>query len=225
MAEHKNIIDPNIHEPKGASIAVIGTAYVSDGAGSGAWEVVNPPGLDTANEGEYFRANGSGGGTWMLQPHGWGHYKHGGVDQVINSTTSKVIIDGLAGTSESSYLPREIRGISELWDAVTNKITPISVGDSYSIRIDLPIVAETGSVTNITIGVDIGGGAAPTDLIVNRHVTAGNATPYTISIGIPIFSLATFITNGGQIFATTDVGTATISGAAITIVRSSAGGG
>ena len=37
MAEHKNIIDPNIHEPKGVSIAPINTVYTADGAGSGSW--------------------------------------------------------------------------------------------------------------------------------------------------------------------------------------------
>lgn len=41
MAEHKNITDPDNHEPKGASIAVDNTVYVSDGAGSGVWK--KPP--------------------------------------------------------------------------------------------------------------------------------------------------------------------------------------
>ena len=40
MAEHKNITDPNNHEPKGASVATIGTVYTSDGAGSGAWSAI-----------------------------------------------------------------------------------------------------------------------------------------------------------------------------------------
>jgi fumarate reductase subunit C len=36
---HKNIADADRHEPKGASTAALGTVYVSDGSGSGAWEV------------------------------------------------------------------------------------------------------------------------------------------------------------------------------------------
>jgi hypothetical protein len=44
-AEHKNITDPNNHEPKGASTAVVDTAYVSDGAGSGTWKT---PVFDTS---------------------------------------------------------------------------------------------------------------------------------------------------------------------------------
>lgn len=35
--QHKDIADPEIHEPKGVSSAATGTVYVADGAGSGSW--------------------------------------------------------------------------------------------------------------------------------------------------------------------------------------------
>lgn len=35
--EHKNITDPEIHEPKGAAAASSGSVYHTDGAGSGDW--------------------------------------------------------------------------------------------------------------------------------------------------------------------------------------------
>lgn len=38
--QHVDITDPQIHEPKGASTASAGTVYVSDGTGSGAWQVL-----------------------------------------------------------------------------------------------------------------------------------------------------------------------------------------
>jgi hypothetical protein len=41
MAEHSTLTGSSLHEPKGASSAVLNTVYVSDGAGSGAWEL--PP--------------------------------------------------------------------------------------------------------------------------------------------------------------------------------------
>lgn len=34
---HKNITDPQIHEPKGVSAATSGQVYVADGSGSGDW--------------------------------------------------------------------------------------------------------------------------------------------------------------------------------------------
>lgn len=37
MVAHKDLIDPDIHEPKGASDATSGQIYVADGAGSGNW--------------------------------------------------------------------------------------------------------------------------------------------------------------------------------------------
>lgn len=40
MPEHVTITDPELHEPKNISTAIVGQAYVADGAGSGAWEEV-----------------------------------------------------------------------------------------------------------------------------------------------------------------------------------------
>lgn len=39
--EHVDITDPEIHEPKNASLANAGQVYVSDGLGSGAWQFVD----------------------------------------------------------------------------------------------------------------------------------------------------------------------------------------
>lgn len=47
--EHKNITDPNIHEPKGASTANSGDVYVADGAGSGVFKKLSP--LELSNLG------------------------------------------------------------------------------------------------------------------------------------------------------------------------------
>lgn len=44
--QHKSILDPNIHEPKGVKTAAAGSAYVANGAGSGQWiEVLTPTSL------------------------------------------------------------------------------------------------------------------------------------------------------------------------------------
>lgn len=40
---HKNIDDPEIHEPKGISTATTKSVYIADGAGSGSWEVITDP--------------------------------------------------------------------------------------------------------------------------------------------------------------------------------------
>lgn len=44
--QHAAIVDPYIHEPKGAATASANTVYVSNGSGSGTWIKVGPSSLD-----------------------------------------------------------------------------------------------------------------------------------------------------------------------------------
>lgn len=46
MAEHVDLTDPELHEPKGAAAASANTVYVADGAGSGTWQSVDVAVLD-----------------------------------------------------------------------------------------------------------------------------------------------------------------------------------
>lgn len=48
--EHSVITDPDIHEPKDISIATSGSAYIADGAGSGAWSSLVPQNQVLVNE-------------------------------------------------------------------------------------------------------------------------------------------------------------------------------
>lgn len=153
---------------------------------------------------------------------GWGYYKDSETTtptQTITTTPSKLLIDGLGSTSNSDYLPGEIKDISELWDATNNNINAISVGDSYDCRIDFTVQSKTGSPTYLDLMLDIGGTASPTITIVDRIVGLSKTPPVNISVGFPIFSLGTFITNQGQLFLSTDSGTVTISSRAVFIKR------
>lgn len=143
--------------------------------------------------------------------------------QVITTTPTLLEIDVLGATSTSAYLPLEIRGISELWDTTNNKITPISIGDGYTMRIDLEITAKTGNPNGLDISLDIGGGATPTNVFIERVVSTLKATPYRVSVAFPFYSLSDFKTNGGQIFLKTDTGTLTITNRQISIHRISNG--
>lgn len=66
--EHKNILDPNIHEPKGISTAVAESVYVADGLGSGVWKSPSLSGQTLAKFNSVPVADGSGGITWRLAP-------------------------------------------------------------------------------------------------------------------------------------------------------------
>lgn len=195
--EHSALTAANLHEPKGADTATVGQVYIADGLGSGTWT------------------------TWPL---GWGYYKDDGSAQNFTSTPSLITIDAAGATTEESYLPRAIRGSTSLWNSTTNRIIPISEGDAYEIRLDLPVTAETASPTELTLEFDIAGSTyASRTTIVNRYIGTGKATPYTISVGFPIFVGSTFIANGCQIWAYTDTGNLDITKPGITIVRQHAG--
>ena len=170
--QHKDIPDSERHEPKGVSSASSGTVYVANGSGSGEWKT---PETLTAGQ-------------------GWGHYKHSLTGQVLNSTYQRLEIDGLGANTEEGYLPREIRGDDSLWFGAVSQMTPITVGDAYDVRLDIPVQSETGSVTEITIQLDIGTNVtSPTIPIVTRFAGGGKVTPYVISVAFPIFCLTTFL--------------------------------
>ena len=155
---------------------------------------------------------------------GWGNYSDDEVaGQTITTTASKLVINGLGASSNNDYLPREIRGISELWDVATNKITPITLGDGYTLRIDVEILTEVANPNEILTQLDIGGAATPTIVILDRLSSTGRTAPYVISAGFPVYTLATFLTNGGQIFMSTDSGSVTLGSKAISIHRISKG--
>tara|TARA_R110000822_G_scaffold37665_4_gene105290 strand:- start:96 stop:722 length:627 start_codon:yes stop_codon:yes gene_type:complete len=164
--------------------------------------------------------------TQLKNINGWAFYVENQSPtstQTINTVSSKMVIDGAGATSTSAYLPYQIRGISELWDTVNNKITPINIGDGYTIRVDFEVTGKTGAPNDVLFQLDIGGGVAPSNDIISRTISTSKAPPFSVSIGLPIFSLSTFKTNGGQIFLTTDSGTVEITKRQISIHRISSG--
>lgn len=162
--------------------------------------------------------------TDIYKVAGWANYaQSAATTQTITTTDSKLLIDGGGAASNSSYLPLEIRGISELWDTVNNKITPISIGDGYTMRLDLTISAKTGSPNGLDFSLDIGGGLAPSNVFIERVISTLKATPYRVSVAFPFYTLSDFKTNGGQIFLKTDTGTLTIAIRELSIHRISSG--
>lgn len=155
---------------------------------------------------------------------GWGYYtdaESAPATQTFNNTPSKLQIDGGGASTEENYLPLAIRGSASLWDTVNDKITPIAIGDSYDLRINLEVTAEAASPTEIRFQLDIGGGGSPTIVVASDYVPSGRSTPYVVSFAMPIFTLSTFLANGGQIFISTDTGSITVAGRGIYISKNS----
>lgn len=84
-----------------------------------------------------------------------------------------------------------------MFDTVSNKMTPISTGDFYNLRIN--IKAKTDAINSYGfIGIDIGGNQ---NIIAGRNITfnRGGGVEHSFSVALPIFTLGTFIANGGEI--------------------------
>lgn len=194
---HSSLTGSKLHEPKGVATAPSGQVYVSNGD--------------------------STSGTWTYLPVGWGNYKDNGSAQVFTSSSSKLQNDGAGSTTDENFLPREIRGSGSLWDTSNDKILPITAGDSYALRVDLPITAKTGSPTEMVFTLDIGGTASITVPIVTKFLSTAKSTPYTVTVAFPVFCGTTFKANGGQIFLATDTGTVTITNPQVFISMLSSG--
>jgi len=224
MVEHVDITDPEIHEPKGVATASSGHVYAADGAGSGTWGEVVLPGQDAASAKQFFVSDGAGGGSWMYEPTGYGYYQDAGAGQVFNTSPSKFLCDGAGLLTKTSALPPEIRGTGQLWDTVNSKVTPIREDDAYDLRIDLPISANTGSPSEITFQLDIGAGASPSIVILDRFLSAAKTPPYTVTFGFPLVALSPLtVTNGVQFFMYTDSGSVTVLNPSVLLVRNHGG--
>jgi len=151
---------------------------------------------------------------------GWAYYVDSLVTPTITigTTYTQITIDAL-GATINNYLPKEIRGISQLWTG--SKITPIAIGDDYDGRFDVTITAKTGSPTAIELIIDISGGVAGTNKAFTGWLQAIGTAPYDQSLPLDFFTLATFKANGGKIYARTDTGTVTIGRRNIKISRKS----
>jgi len=154
---------------------------------------------------------------------GWGFYSDSLATPTITVTTSftQITIDKLGASTNESYLPYEIRGSGTLW--ASNKITPVNIGDDYDGRLDIEVTGRTGSPTYIEFIIDIGASTPDTNRVFTGYMLSTNATPYRQNLPLDYFSLTTFVTNGGVIYARVDAGTVTVGARAIKISRKGRG--
>ena len=130
----------------------------------------------------------------------------------------------MGGISESGYLPKEILGITNLFNTTTNSIMPIYLGDSYDLRVQLKVDSVSGNPSRMDLQLDIGVGATPSIVISSQSAAIKVGVPAYIIYSFPIFSLSTFISNGGKIFLNTNTGSLTVTDRTIFIIRTSSVG-
>jgi len=154
--------------------------------------------------------NAEGGGGVVNDSTGWAQYADTtstvGSPQVVSEGNTDVLLNDGANTITSN-IPA---GVTSLYDGATNKLTPDTVGDAYLVRVSF--TAYTSSQSGFaTLSLDIG---APQGVILSRGFTfpkgAGLSNAISLSTTTLIYSLDTFIVNGGELKITSNEGDTTI---------------
>jgi len=183
-------------------------------------------GYSPFDTGWIFNANAGIAASDRVIPAGWGFYEDD-ISSTLSVTTSdtEVTINAVSANSNSVYLPASyIEEGLELWDDASNRISPAIVGDSFIARLQVTIDSVTGSPKSLNCKLDIGANVTPTIVISEDSTTLRSSSyPQAYTFIFPIFSLTTFVANGGKFYLQTDSGTATIGFRSIFIERVSTG--
>jgi len=161
-----------------------------------------------------------------INPSGWGFYSDDSSNIIsVSSTPIKLEVDSQGSSTNEEYLPNSLLAAGDkLWDSASNKLTPVLLGDSYIVRIQITIDDVQSNPLRVTCLLDIGGGVSPTTVIATDSKTLrGGGYPQDYIFVFPIFSLSTFIANGGQFFFECESGSLDISERSILVERISTG--
>ncbi len=151
---------------------------------------------------------------------GWASYQ----DSAYTSGSPLLLGDGVkstlpnnAATSNATYIPD---GVTSFYNNGTQKITPSTLGDDYLLNISF---IATPSALNMSLlyGLDIGTGTDAFQGTIDLPRAAG--VPIPITLVIPCYALANFISNGGIVKLTPAGGNVQIHTIDFTIRRLSTG--
>lgn len=148
--------------------------------------------------------SGSGGGVSSAGVQaiidgnqGWAQYADGtytSASPLVVSQGVKVTLPNDAASVIDTYLPE---GTTSFYDGTTNSITPDKVGNGYSIRIDFDCYT-TSNTGYGEISLDVGGSVGEIlNIPVNFPRGTGSGNVRVFSRTSLLYSLDTFVTNGG----------------------------
>ena len=152
--EHKNITDPNIHEPKGAAAASVGQVYVSNGAGSGTWKRLG----GWAKYADSTYTSGSplavtGGATVTLPNNGAG-----------------------AGTNTSN--------LSGAFDTSTYELLPTTVGVFYECHVSFSASYSGSGHAHIDVAIDTGTVVSAAVLSLPKAASSSHTVSVTLPVQV-----------------------------------------
>lgn len=219
--EHNTITDPEIHEPKGASTALAGQVYVSNGAASGSWGQIEDL-RSNAPAGAVPRVSNGTNRLVSERVHGWAQFQDsrttsGSPAQTISAgATANFVCDG--GFLTKTMNPSDIS--VPMWDTLNNKHVPIAEDDLYILRISFTAQGYSGTDPYLDLELDIGGAVGVIYATSVSLRKSGGAQE--ISWAFPVFTGSTYTPNGGVIKITYNgTGSCNIYKNSILIVRES----
>lgn len=190
--QHADLPNNLLHEPLHilpATIADSGKVITSSSTTNGESDYRKLTVADITGEG---KTSWNGWGQWADSV-----YTSGSPLAISPAARTRVTIDGLGSGSTTTYLPT---GSSDWWDTINNKLVGDNIGDSYIVRLAFKATTGTAS-SHATVELDIEG-TQNTILQETIGYPKGSSVEHSYVLVWPIFTLNTFITNGGKIYIT-----------------------
>ncbi len=225
--QHSEMLSAQVHEPKHITSSDTSDSgkVVTPSSSVAGTSVLRRLGLQDLEDSGDLRTYSELLEEDAINYQGWQMVEDGtGSPFSVSSTSSVLSIDddGATNNTNDSYLPKIIRGSGTLWDAPF-RFSPIAVGDSYILRLNLKIDSTSGNPSRMSLDLDIGTGSSPSNVVYSSVHEITKTPPYNISFTIPVFTLATFVGNGGRIFLKTDTGTASVTDRSVMVTRTGTG--
>lgn len=157
--EHKDIPDPQRHEPKGISSASTKQLYLANGAGSGTWVRLRENDLDYSDK--------------TKNIFGWAdiadsQYTVGSPVAITATTRTKLTNNALAPQTDSTRLPG-------IWDAANNRFLINDLNAAYVLRIQFKVKAAAAAGTPYVVKVEVQSASGPTVIAAtDMFIKGGN---------------------------------------------------
>lgn len=149
--------------------------------------------------------------------HGWAEY----IDGQYTSEIPLVVLEGdtvLITINNALKITSQLPlGVDSLWDSSNNKIIPSNVGDAYTMRLDF-VASSSNNNGYGEVLLDIGGSLG---IIFSKLISLpkGQGVAHSYSVVIPIYTLNTFVSNGGSLYVTSQIGNMSVYNINLIIIR------
>lgn len=142
----------------------------------------------------------SGDNSLQLNHRGWEQIsdtQYTPSNRLQINTNNRTKIPNNAGSVINSQLPD---GVISFWDSANNKLAPDRVGDFYLGRLTFNATPNKNN-SSALIELDIGG-TQGVIYSTTENFVRGAGNPQQIVVSLPIYTLGTFVQNGGEFYFT-----------------------